>query len=364
MSNNQHQRNVIEHSCSTIGKEERDAVIKVLKTNYLAEGQDVRRFEKEMCEYIGGKGAVATSTGTLALHLALACLGIEKNDEIIVPSYVCRSVLNAVLSIGARPVVVDVNIDDYNISFSCVRKKVSKKTKAIIVAHMFGCPAEIDQFRDLGVPIIEDCAHAIGAEYKGKKVGSWGDLAIFSFEGTKYIITGEGGMVIANSRRLFNKLKKLKEPNSRDSIVKYTYRMTNLQAAIGRVQLARLENFISKRKKIVKMYNKAFSKTQMQLPVEYQYAKHVFHRYMVKINYNIRKYMNLCCRQGVNVKQPVKPYSLHKYLELSDYDFPNTRHIMKSAVSLPIYPSLTKKQVQYIIKVSKKALLKLECEKR
>lgn len=350
MNKRQHKENIIEHSKPTIGKEERDAVLRVLKTSFLAEGQQVKQFEDEICSYIGAKGAVATSTGTLALHLALLSLGVGKNDHVIAPSYVCRSVLNAILYCGARPVLCDVNREDHNISFLLAKKKISGRTKAIIVAHMFGCPAEIDRFKTLGVPIIEDCAHSIGAEYRGRKVGSWGDLSIFSFEGTKYIVTGEGGMVVSNSSRLLKSLKALKKPESFDYKRKFTYRMTDLQAAIGRVQLSKLEYFIRKRNVIVSKYNDAFSCLDMELPQVASHGRHVFHRYMVKIKQDIHSFMKRCEKAGVKVKQPVKPYPLHRYLGFSDKNFPATSSIMKSAISVPIYPLLKTQQITHIIK--------------
>lgn len=347
---------MIEHSMPTIGKEEERAIIDVLKGNYLAEGSTVRKFEEGLAKYIGSRGGVATSTGTLALHLALISLGVGKDDEIIIPSYLCRSVLNSILYSGARPVLCDVNTEDYNISPDEARKKITKKTKAIIVPHMFGCPAEIDRFRNMGVYVIEDCAHSIGGEYKGRKVGSWGDLSIFSFEGTKYIITGEGGMVLANSNVLLNKLKRLKEPNSLDYKIKYTYRMTNLQAAIGRVQLSRLNGFIRKRRAIAKIYNRVFFGCNIKLPKDYPERLSIYQRYMVEIDGEIFSFMKRCYRKGIKVKQPIKPYPLHRYLNLPARDFPNTEYIMRSAVSIPIYPSLTDKQIRYILKGVKEAL--------
>jgi dTDP-4-amino-4,6-dideoxygalactose transaminase len=344
---------MIEHSKPTLGRDELYALKKVIATNYPAEGWAVRRFEDNLSDYIGAKGAVATSTGTLALYLALLCLEIKSKDEVIVPSYVCRSALNAVLYIGAKPVLCDVNSTDYNISFVDTRKKISQRTKAVIIPHMFGCPAEVDKFRNLGIPVIEDCAHSIGAEYKSKKVGSWGDLSIFSFEGTKYITTGEGGMVLANSKHLLEKLKQLKEPESFDCKIKYTYRMTNLQAAIGIVQLLKLKSFIDKRRAIAKIYTQNLSNLNIELPEEPCAGLHIFHRYMIKIGGNISRFMQYCYRKGIKVKQPVKPYPLHRYLNLSDKDFPNTAHIMKSTVSIPIYPSLTNKEIKLIINTIK-----------
>jgi dTDP-4-amino-4,6-dideoxygalactose transaminase len=340
---------MIEHSKPAVGKDELDALKEVIATNYPAEGWAVRRFEDILSDYIGAKGAVATSTGTLALHLALLCLGIKPKDEIILPSYACRSLLNAVLYTGARPVVCDVNIADYNISFTHARIKLTRRTKAIIIPHMFGCPAEIDKFKNLGVPIIEDCAHSIGAEYKGRKAGSWGDLSVFSFEGTKYITTGEGGMVLVNSRQLLEKLKKLKEPESFDYKIKYTYRMSNLQAAMGIAQLSKLKSFIEKRRKIARAYTRAFLNVNIALPKEPTEGLHIFHRYVVKIKGDINQLMQCCYKKGIKVKQPIKPYPLHRYVELSGKNFPNTEYIMKSAVSIPIYPSLANKEIQLII---------------
>ncbi|MBU0503697.1 MAG: DegT/DnrJ/EryC1/StrS aminotransferase family protein [Candidatus Omnitrophota bacterium] len=351
---------MIEHSKPTLGRDELYALRKVIVTNYPAEGWAVRRFENSLSDYIGAKGAVATSTGTLALYLALLCLSIKPKDEVIVPSYTCRSVLNAVLYIGAKPVVCDVNIADYNISFTDAKIRITQKTKAIIIPHMFGCPAEIDKFRDLGIPIIEDCAHSIGAEYKGKKVGSWGDLSIFSFEGTKYITTGEGGMVLANSKHLLEKLKKLKEPESFDYKIKYTYRMTNLQAALGIVQLLKLKSFIMKRRRIAKIYTQAFSNLNIELPKEPSEGLHIFHRYMVKISGNINQFMQCCYKKRIKVKQPVKPYPLHRYLKLSNNNFPNTTLIMKSAVSIPIYPLLADREVQLITDTLRTVLTKIK----
>lgn len=340
---------VIEHSRPTIGRKEKEAVLAVLKTNFLAEGGVVRSFEEAVAGLVGCRGAVATSTGTLALHLAMATLGVTRGSQVILPSYVCRSLLNAVAYCGATPVVCDVNEHDYNLSFAQTKKKLTKKTKAVIVAHMFGCPAEIDRFKELGVPVIEDCAHSIGAHYKGRKLGAWGELAVFSFQGTKYIISGEGGMVGANSALLLERLRKLKEPDALDYGIKYTYRMTNLQAAIARAQLSQLKTFISIRTEIARMYRDAFSDLDIVLPIFSARGQHIYHRFMVRIKGDVHSFMRRCYDRGVKVKQPVKPLPIHKYLGLSGKDFPVTEMIMRSALSVPIYPALNKKQLLRII---------------
>jgi len=350
---------MIEHSKPTIGDKEVKAVLDVMRTGLLFEGDVVREFEKELSSYIGSAGGVATSTGTLALSLALLCLDVTQDDEVIAPSYTCRSVLNGILYAGAKPVLCDVHEKDYNISFEAAKKAITKKTKAIIVPHMFGYAAEIEKFSRLGVYIIEDCAHLVGAEYQGKKLGSFGDLSIFSFEGTKYIVAGEGGMVLAKNARLLQKLRRLKEPDSFDYRLKHTYRMTNLQAAVGCAQLSQIETFIRKRRRIAKIYSENFSELDVELPEERRQSMHVFHRYMIKIKYDIHRFMKECYKAGVKVKQPVKPWPLHTYLGFPGKSFPHTEHIMKSAVSIPIYPSLSDRQIGDIVKTVKSVLYRI-----
>jgi perosamine synthetase len=170
-------------------------------------------------------------------------------------------------------------------------------------------------------------------------------------------VTGEGGMVLANSKALLERLRKLKEPDSFDYKVKYTYRMTDLQAAIGRVQLSKLKTFINKRREIASAYNNAFMGFDINLPKSFPERQHIFHRYMIQIKSDIHTFMEKCYRKGIKVKQPVKPYPLYRYLNLSAKKFPNTEYIMNSSVSIPIYPSLNYKQVNYVKKIVKEVFL-------
>jgi dTDP-4-amino-4,6-dideoxygalactose transaminase len=347
---------MIEHSKPTIGKPEKEAVLKVIDGGIIYEGNTVEKFENKLAETIGSRGAVAASTGTQALHLALLAIRLAPGDEIIIPNYVCRSVLNAVLYCGARPVLCDVDSDTYNIDFERAKKLLNRKTRAVIVAHMFGLPAEISRFRELGVYVIEDCAHSIGAKYHGRRAGSFGDLSVFSFEGTKYITTGEGGAVLANSAVLLNRLRRLKEPEARDCRIKYTSRMTNIQAAIGCVQLDRLPAFIKRRREIAAIYNSAFSGLPLGLPKVPPGRTHIFQRYMVKLEKCADKFMAYCFSKGVKVKRPVKPLLLNQYLGLPIKDYPCSRQIMRSSVSIPVYPSLTEKELRLIITTVKNGL--------
>ncbi len=233
---------MIPHSRPTISKEDVSSVADNLIGGQIASGKETALFEKEMSEYIGALGGVATNSGTNALHLALKAIGVKMGDEVVLPSYVCASVLSAVNYTGATPVLADIESRGYNIDPESVEKKISKKTKAIIVPHMFGAPANLGKLLALGVPIIEDCAQSVGAEYIGKRVGSFGDLSVFSFYATKVLTTGQGGMVLTNSQKLLENLANLtKYDELEEYCIAYNYELADFSAALGRNQLRRLD---------------------------------------------------------------------------------------------------------------------------
>lgn len=172
---------IIPHSRPLITDSDIRAVTETLKSGQLSQGAEVKKFEKSLAEFIGKKRGAATSSGTAALHLALLALDVKEKDEVIIPSFVCTAVLNAVNYTGATPVIVDVEPLTFNISGDAVKKALTSKTKALVVPHLFGCPAEMDKLSEMGIPIIEDCAQAVGATFKGQNVGSFGLLSVFSF---------------------------------------------------------------------------------------------------------------------------------------------------------------------------------------
>ena len=205
------QKIVIPHSRPSLDRGDVSSVSEVIRSGQIAQGEVVGEFEKKVAKYIGVNGAVATSTGTSALHLSLLAMGIKKGDHIAIPSFVCSALLNVVKYVGAHPILVDVDQETYNIDIHDLKKKIKKTTKAIILPHQFGLPADIDEVMSLGVPVIEDCAQAIGAVYKGKKTGSFGSLSCFSFYATKVLSTGEGGMIVSNSKKFVKKNKRFQE---------------------------------------------------------------------------------------------------------------------------------------------------------
>lgn len=349
---------MIPHSKPAIGTQEIRAVNKVLKSGQISQGAITKSFEKEFSHYIVRRYGIATNSGTSALHLALIALRIRQGDEVIIPSYVCSAVLNAVRYIGATVKVVDVNPADFNISTQGLKAKIRSKTKAMIVPHMFGMAADMDELLSLGIPIVEDCAHALGSTYKGRKVGSFGLISIFSFYATKVITTAEGGMVLTNDQAIADKIYDLREYDHKHTYqIRYNYKMSDLTAAIGLEQLRRLPSFIKRRRKIAKMYSEAISGLNLELPEEKNDRTHIYYRYVIRVKGNISYYLKKLCQRGIECKRPVyKP--LHQYLKLKNSSFAGTTKAFNSAISIPIYPSLEKNKVAFIIRKIKQVFVR------
>lgn len=345
----------IHHSKPLFCKKDPSFLNPIFESSQIASNGLVKKFESEFCGYIGSLGAVATNSGTSALHLSLLAMGINKGDEIIIPSYVCASILDAINYIGAKPALTDIDRGTFNISIKDAKRKITKRTKAIIIPHMFGLACDIDEFLGLGIPIIEDCAQSLGAKYKNRMVGSFGLVSIFSFYATKLITTGYGGMIVSNSKRLLAKIRDLNEPDKRQIYkLRYNYKMSELQAALGMSQFKYLRYFIKKRKEIAKAYNFAFSKYNLGLPAEKNNREHIFYRYviMTKKAAFIKSHLE---KKGIEIMPAVfKP--LHRYLSMDKKNFPNTERVYRQAVSLPIYPALRKREVLKVISVLREAI--------
>src|SRR3989339_441910 len=343
---------MIKHSCPTIGPAEVQSLNHQLKSKHLAQGQAVRKFEDSAAGYLGHQrlNAVAVNSGTSALHLAVISLGITKGAEVILPSYACSAVLNAVNYTGARTVLADINKNDFNLSVESVTKKITRRTKAIIVAHLFGFPAQINKFLPLGIPVIEDCAQSIGAAYHNKPAGTSGKLSVFSFYATKMLTTGYGGMVISNDSKLTDKIRNLINYDNRDDyIIRYNYQMSDLSASLGLIQLKQLDKFIRLRRNIASHYTEsllALNLSSLILPLEQPQTTSAFYRYVIR-HPRADKIIFSLNRAGIEAKKPVyKP--LQRYLGLQPGDLPNSEQAHRSAISIPIYPSLTLKDQNYI----------------
>lgn len=338
---------MISHSRPTLDQDDYRHVMNVLKSGRLVQGEQVVRFEQNLSSFIGVKKGVAVSSGTAALHLSLIAIGVGKKDEVIIPSYVCPALLNAVMYVNAVPVIADIDRSTFNIDADDLKKRITKKTKAIIVPHMFGLAAEIDKIVSFGIPVIEDCAQSIGALYQGHHTGTFGVCSIFSFYATKMLATGEGGMVLSDDDGLVKIIRELRDYDEKDFYsVRYNYKMTDIQAAIGISQLKKVSSFIEKRRKIADLYDSKLQKTFL-IPEVPEGRKHIYYRYVLLLD-NASGFIKEMKKKGIECNRPVfKP--LHKYLGLSGY--PATEEIWNKAVSIPIYPSLSDEEIRRIIDV-------------
>lgn len=350
---------MIQHNKPTIVSDDIEEISKVLHSGWIAHGGKVEKLEKTLCNYLGisGQGA-AVSNGTAALYLALFSLGVGRGDEVILPAYVCSAVLNAIFFTGATPVLVDIDLNDFNISFKETKKKVGKKIKAIIIPHIYGVPADIDSFKKLGIPIIEDCAQSIGAEINGQMAGTFGDISIFSFYATKMLTTGQGGMVVSRKLKLIEKIKDFREFDCRKEYkTRFNFQMTDMQAALGISQLKKLPNFIKRRKEIAGRYLEAAGKNNRNLILQEtgENKKRVYYRFVIRSKGGVKKIQKLFKENDIQTIIPIETYELlHRYLKLDKDIFKNSEELARTTLSIPIYPSLKEEEISRIIRVIKK----------
>lgn len=344
---NQNQKGLITipHSRPTLGPEEIQAVSGVILSGYVAEGVLVQEFEQSFANSLNIGHAVATNSGTSALHLSLLALEVGPGDEVIIPSYVCCALLNAVNYTGATPVLADIRPDTYNLDAADVIKRINDRTRAIIVPHLFGLAADLDSLLTLNVPVIEDCAQAVGSEYAQRPVGTFGIAAIYSFYATKVLTTGEGGMVVSNSKDFADRIRDLKTYDQKDDYkIRFNYKMTDIQAALGLAQLERLDTIIRRRRSIAEKYTRAFKTLDLNLPP--QNPGHIFFRYVIGLNTDSLSFIQALANKGVGCDRPVY-LPLHRQLKRKGC--PVSEEAWKNSLSIPIYPSLSDAEVTRVI---------------
>jgi dTDP-4-amino-4,6-dideoxygalactose transaminase len=341
---------LIEHSMPTIGIEEQKALVHVCKSHYVSEGPRTKKFEKDLAAFLHVDQALCLPSGFLALFLSVVALGGDQSI-VYMPSFVCREVYDAVRMAGAEAVICDIG-EDFNISLSDVKKKISRKTrkkKILMLAHMFGLPADLDSFLALDIPIIEDCANSIGATYKGNQTGTMGDIGMFSFEATKMMTTGQGGALVSRRKKIMDKIIRLKYETPLKNAPRYNFFFTDVQSSIGIVQLQKLNSFIKNRKSIAQIYFKKFKMLPVMLPKQYPGRDHIFFRFMIgSTKIKPEQSMHQSLQKGFKIKQVVP--ALHRGLGLQRKDFPMTEMALKQWVSIPIHPSLSRKDVSIIVK--------------
>jgi perosamine synthetase len=337
-------------------------------------GDYVKRFEQAFANYCQVNYGVACSNGTTAIHLALEALGIGRGDEVIVPTFTMIATGNAVLYTGATPVFVDAELNTWNIDPAKIEEKITKKTKAIIVVHTYGHPVDMDAItmiaRKHNLFVIEDAAEAHGAEYKGKKVGSLGDVACFSFYANKIITTGEGGMVVTNNETIAKKCRLLRNhafttPRFIHHHVGFNYRMTNMQAAIGLAQLEHIETFVENRIRNAHTYTKLLRDVPgIEPPPAKEWAKNVYWMYGILLNQSFPlskdELMGRLHEWGVETrsffyplhKQPLFHHPRYAHVNTSGY-FGKSEYLYEHGLYLPSSSSLTEEQIQRVVQAIK-----------
>ncbi|MBN2013889.1 MAG: DegT/DnrJ/EryC1/StrS aminotransferase family protein [Candidatus Altiarchaeota archaeon] len=344
----------------SLGKEELEKVVKALESGWISsKGEYIIEFEKGFAGYCGCEYGVATSNGTTALHLALSALGVKKGDEVLVPTLTFISTANAVAYTGAKPVFVDSHPRYWCMDPEKLRKKITEKTKAVIPVHLYGHPCDMDPIKEIteehDLCIVEDAAEAHGAEYKGRKVGSFSDISCFSFYGNKIITTGEGGMCLTDDRELMEKMRILRDhgmdPGKKywHDVIGFNYRMTNLQAAVGVAQLEKLDSFVEKKREIAALYNSLLQDSNVKLPPEEDWAKNVY--WMYSILSEKRDHLIEKLREKGIESRPFFPPIHQQPCHLRREKMPVAERLSMNGLNLPSSVNLTEEEIKEIAAV-------------
>lgn len=339
-----------------IGEDERAAVDRVLRSGMLAQGPEVAAFENEFASIVDGRRCIALNSGTSALHLAFLAGGIGPGDEVIVPSFSFAATANAVSLTGATPVFVDIESDYFSIDASAVEAAITPRTKAIMPVHLYGHPSDLAALKAIadkhGLQIYEDAAQAHAASVDGIPVGAWGVAASFSFYPTKNMMSGEGGMITTSSEQLERQARMLRnqgmERRYENEVIGFNMRMTDIHAAIGRVQLAKLAGWTAQRQK-----NAAFLGENLKgvvTPPVAPGAVHVYHQYTVRIvDHDRDAFAEELSKRGVG-NGVYYPTPIHRLPSFDlDLDLPVTEQVAREVLSIPVYPSLTEDELATIV---------------
>ena len=339
------------------------------KGMYWAVGPNIEEFEKEISRYIGAKYSVVFNSGTSALHATLLACGVGNGDEVIVPSFTFIATANVPLFVGAKPVFADIEDNTYGLNPEDVKEKITKKTKAIIPIHYGGCPCLIRELKEIakdnGLILIEDAAEAFGAGVRGRKVGTFGDSAVFSFCSNKVITTGEGGAVVTDSKEVHEKLKLIRShgrsdgdyftsPEYMDYVdLGYNFRMSNITAALGIAQLKKADKIIRMRRKNAERFTRRLATVDgIELPSSLGGYFHVYQMYTIRVRKGSRDDLaRYLAKHGIMTKVFFYPAHLtHFYRKRLGYRarLPVTEAVARQVLTLPMYPSLTKKEMDFI----------------
>lgn len=362
-----------------IEQDDIDAVVEVLRSDYVTTGPAVTDFEKAVAEYTGAKYAVAVANGTAALHVACLAAGLKKGDEVITTPITFAASANCALYCGATPVFADIEADTYNIDPAEIEKKITERTKAIIAVHFTGQPCKMDEIHAIAkkhnLLVIEDAAHALGADYKGRKIGSISDMTTFSFHPVKHITTGEGGMITTNNKELYERLVLFRShgiTRNEQMMTKneggwyyeqldlgYNYRITDIQCALGISQMKKLDRFVARRREIAARYDKAFAEIENIItPKQEEGCNNSWHLYVIQVvNKERKEVFDRLRANNIGVNVHYIPVYKHPYYQENGYRevcCKNGEQYYERAISLPMYPLLSDEEQDYVIEMVKK----------
>lgn len=364
-----------------ISNEDKKNVIKTLNQSMLTLGPQLEKFEKDFSKYSHAKYAIAVSNCTAALHLSLMALGIKKDDEVIIPDLTFVADANAVLACNAKPVIADINKENFFLSISNIKKNITKKTKAIIPVHIYGQVCNIEEIMDLAkdnnLKVIEDCAHAVGTFHKSKHVGTLGSTGCFSFYPTKNITTAEGGMVITNSKQIAEKVRQLRSHGMTKSLKNrysseypwvfdiiepgYNYRLDEIRSSLGITQLKRIKKINELRKKASSYYNKNLQNIPgIILPDMVNDKSHSYHLYTIRIKspYKLSRNQLFKKLKDDGIRTTVYWMPIHMYTAYRKFtnqsNIKNTSKMYEEILALPLFPNITAKHQNKVINCIKK----------
>jgi perosamine synthetase len=345
----------------SLGTEELSEIKKVFDSHWLGMGAWVQDFEKELRCFIGAKNAIAVNTGTTALHLALDSIGIKKGDEVIVPSLTFAASIQAIMLTGATPVFCDIESDTLNMDIADARKRVTNKTKAIMPVHYSGLPCEMDSIMKLAkehnLRVVEDAAHAFGSTYRGKKIGSFGDIACFSFDPIKNITCGEGGAITTSddalarliySKRIlgidkdtWSRYKHKREWFYDVTVLGFRYHMSNINAAIGSVQIKKLDRFLARKREIVRRYDDEFKGLKGVELLKRDYDNTAPFNYIIKIKKDRDGLMDFLKKKNIDSGVHYIPNHLQPFFADFRTALPVTEKVWEEILTLPLYCDMT-----------------------
>ncbi len=364
---------------ASIDEQDIESVVRVLRSGWLTTGSEVRQFEGAFARYVGARNAVALSSCTAALHLALAAIGLQEGDEVILPTMTFSSTSEVVLYFKARPILVDCQANSFQADPMAIERAITSRTRAIIAVHFAGIPADIEAILDIArrhkLIVIEDAAHALPTRYKGKMIGTFGDITCFSFYATKTITTGEGGMMTTENAEVADRVRMLSQHGiSKDAYKRYTaegswryeildvgykYNMTDIQAALGLAQLAKSDVLRAKRDRVAGVYTAALSSLDAYetpaVPVDVQ---HAWHLYVLKVNPDALsisrdRVIEELKERGIGTSVHFIPLHTHPYyqqkLGYRTGQFPHAENHFERAISLPLFPGMTNDDTERVV---------------